>query len=75
MASSADFTFSEGYLGLLSMLGALLGIIYCCMPSLGPVVWKAGEVWSQTGMRLVDYGTMAQRRSGVMSTIWPGGRH
>ena len=32
MVIAADFTYSKGYLGLLSTLGASLGIIFCCAP-------------------------------------------
>ena len=32
MVNSRDFTYSKGYLGLLSTLGASLGIIFCCAP-------------------------------------------
>ncbi|KAL6712919.1 hypothetical protein ACLMJK_009474 [Lecanora helva] len=39
--NSPDFTFSGGYLGLLSEIGALLGIIFCCAPS---VVGKIGQI-------------------------------
>ena len=33
MVDAQDFTYSKGYLGLLSTLGATLGIIFCCAPS------------------------------------------
>lgn len=33
MVNAQDFTYSKGYLGLLSTLGASLGIIFCCVPS------------------------------------------
>ena len=32
LVSSADVTYSKSYLGLLSMLGAFLSIIICCIP-------------------------------------------
>ena len=34
LTTSADFTYSKGYIGLLSVLGALLSIIFCCVPSI-----------------------------------------
>ena len=34
MVNADDFTYSKGYLGLLSALGASLGITFCCAPSL-----------------------------------------
>ena len=33
MVNAQDFTYSKGYLGLLSMLGVSLGIIFCCAPA------------------------------------------
>ncbi len=30
MVNAQDFTYSKGYLGLLSALGASLGIVFCC---------------------------------------------
>ena len=33
MVNADDFTYSKGYLGLLSALGASLGITFCCAPS------------------------------------------
>ena len=38
MANSSDFTYSKGYLGLLSALGALLSVITCCAPCLVPII-------------------------------------
>ena len=35
--NAPDFSFSSGYLGLLSELGCLVGVICCCAPYLGPV--------------------------------------
>lgn len=32
MVNAQDFTYSKGYLGLLSTLGVSLGIIFCCAP-------------------------------------------
>ena len=40
MVNAKDFTYSKGYLGLLSTLGASLGIIFCCAPAL-PVVYHS----------------------------------
>ena len=37
MVISTDFTYSRGYLGLLSVLGVLLSIITCCVPCLAPI--------------------------------------
>lgn len=33
MVNAQDFTYSKGYLGLLSTIGVSLGIIFCCAPS------------------------------------------
>ncbi|SLM37679.1 hypothetical protein LPUS_07602 [Lasallia pustulata] len=32
ITNSSDFTYSKGYIGLLSVLGGLLGVMTCCMP-------------------------------------------
>ena len=37
MVNADDFTYSKGYLGLLSELGASLGITFCCVPYMRPV--------------------------------------
>ena len=44
MINSTDFTFTNGYLGLLSTLGALLGVICCCATSLRPAVNEVREI-------------------------------
>ena len=38
MVNAEDFTYSKGYLGLLSALGASLGITFCCAPVI-PVLY------------------------------------
>jgi hypothetical protein len=45
MANAEDFTYSKGYLGLLSMLGASLGIALCCMPSIFPCARAISRWW------------------------------
>ena len=57
LSNAADFTFSGGYLGLLSALGALFGIISCCVPSLAPVLKRLRQGHAQSGSKIVDYGT------------------
>lgn len=39
MVNAQDFTYSKGYLGLLSALGASLGVILCCA-SVVPFVYR-----------------------------------
>ena len=39
MVNAQDFTYSKGYLGLLSTLGVSLGIIFCCAPVV-PFVYR-----------------------------------
>ena len=34
ITNNSDFTYSKGYIGLLSVLGGLLGVMTCCVPSL-----------------------------------------
>ncbi|KAI0885142.1 uncharacterized protein GGS22DRAFT_139484 [Annulohypoxylon maeteangense] len=36
--NSSDFSYDQGYLGLLSTLGALLGVISCCVLSIRPFI-------------------------------------
>ncbi|MCJ1389190.1 hypothetical protein MMC18_002045 [Xylographa bjoerkii] len=40
MVTSADFTYARGYLGLLSVLGALLSIIACCAPCVAALLTR-----------------------------------
>ncbi|KAL8953265.1 MAG: hypothetical protein Q9222_000870 [Ikaeria aurantiellina] len=56
--TAPDFTFSSGYLGLLSELGALLGIICCCVPSLRAVFIDTSVSRSLTLTTFTD-GSMA----------------
>lgn len=54
MVNSSDFTFSNGYLGLLSELGALLGIICCCVPCVAPIYhWRRRKLSPQTESQAV----------------------
>lgn len=39
MVNAQDFTYSKGYLGLLSTLGVSLEIIFCCAP-VAPVLYR-----------------------------------
>jgi hypothetical protein len=64
MTTSTDFTFSKGYLGLLSVLGCLLSIICCCLPSIVYVLRRLKEVY----MRVYDYRGSA---TGVPSYVGP----
>jgi len=46
MVDAQDFTYSHGYLGLLSLLGATLGIVFCCVPCVLVIYthwWKAAK--------------------------------
>ena len=56
MVSAQDFTYSKSYLGLLSTLGASLGIIFCCAPVV-PWSYQWWRKWSlkrASKTRLVD---------------------
>ena len=62
MVNAQDFTYSKGYLGLLSNLGASLGIIFCCVPA----VSKTYRLWREArertiGHLLVDQETATSR--------------
>ena len=45
MVDAQDFTYSKGYLGLLSTLGATLGIIFSCAPSARTLFLKLREAY------------------------------
>ena len=46
MVNAEDFTYSKGYLGLLSALGASLGITFCCAPTVPTAYhhWRAASL-------------------------------
>jgi hypothetical protein len=48
LATSPDFTYSKSYLGLLSALGSMLGIILCSVPTLSSVI-RARQGANSTG--------------------------
>ena len=47
MVNADDFTYSKGYLGLLSVIGASLGITFCCAPSMPIVYEQCRHAYSQ----------------------------
>ena len=47
MTTSTDFTFSKGYLGLLSVLGCLLSIICCCLPSIAYIFRRLKQMYTR----------------------------
>ena len=47
MVNANDFTYSKGYLGLLSALGASLGITFCCAPSTRIIYDHCRQAYSQ----------------------------
>ena len=47
MVNADDFTYSKGYLGLLSALGASLGITFCCAPIMPAVCRHCRRAYSQ----------------------------
>lgn len=53
MVNAEDFTYSKGYLGLLSMLGASLGIIFCCVPGFYGVYTEIRELLRRHGLNAV----------------------
>lgn len=55
MVNAQDFTYSKGYLGLLSTLGASLGIIFCCVPSVSGLCinsWKKYRARARASMAI-----------------------
>lgn len=53
MVNAEDFTYSKGYLGLLSTLGGSLGIIFCCVPGLYGVYTEIREILRKRGLNAV----------------------
>ncbi|KAK0631125.1 hypothetical protein B0T17DRAFT_241109 [Bombardia bombarda] len=44
--NTLDFTYDRGYIGLLSILGPLVGIICCCVTADGAYLWRQMEQWA-----------------------------
>ena len=74
MVTSADFTYSRGYLALLSILGALLGIITCCAPFVLSVCIRAWRDRSLPRSRIwARWGTLSRHgRRSRQSRRWYG---
>ena len=53
MVNAEDFTYSKGYLGLLSTLGGALGIIFCCVPCFRGVYTEMREMLRKRGLSAV----------------------
>ena len=56
MVNADDFTYSKGYLGLLSALGASLGIIFCCAQSIRVVYHHYRPAFFQRKKMFTLYG-------------------
>ena len=67
MVNAEDFTYSKGYLGLLSMLGASLGIICCCVPGFYRVYTDIRELLRKRSQETPNVVFQAHSRSGRMS--------
>lgn len=48
--NTRDFTYDRGYLGLLSNLGPMLGIITCCASAILPFVRRFQNKHEKTGL-------------------------
>ncbi|OTA92615.1 hypothetical protein M434DRAFT_31634 [Hypoxylon sp. CO27-5] len=64
--NSSDFSYDQGYLGLLSTLGALLGIISCCAPSFAQFY---RQLKASTGQRPIFRLLRSSFKSGLRETI------
>lgn len=53
MVNAEDFTYSKGYLGLLSALGASLGITVCCAPGVSVVYKVLREKFRKRASKIV----------------------
>lgn len=68
MVNAEDFTYSKGYLGLLSTLGALLGIIFCCVPYLRGVYTEMREMLRKRSLQPEEeVGATSQETPNVVS--------
>ena len=56
MVNADDFTYSKGYLGLLSELGASLGITCCCAPFMPSLYRDCRQAYSQRKKMATLYG-------------------
>ena len=74
MVNSTDYTYSKGYLGLLSVLGALLSVITCSAPSLVPLVREVSRLWrrpiSNLTFRRWNQTTAERRSTNTMLCQW-----
>lgn len=59
--NAPDFSFSSGYLGLLSELGCLIGVIFCCVPHLYSLFRKVSEYAPIRWIRNFDWGTLLSK--------------
>ena len=67
MVNAQDFTYSKGYLGLLSALGASLGITFCCAPA-APGVYHQ---WRTTLLERASRLTHVNERSTAVASGIP----
>ena len=66
MVDAQDFTYSKGYLGLLSTLGATLGIIFCCTPSAVGIsleLWRAYLERTSTAVHIDEESAVTGRET------------
>ena len=59
--NAPDFSFSSGYLGLLSELGCLIGVIFCCVPHLQHLFRQVSEYAPIRRIQNFDWGALLSK--------------
>ncbi|KAM0800685.1 hypothetical protein BDR22DRAFT_850123 [Usnea florida] len=67
MVNAQDFIYSKGYLGLLSALGASLGITFCCIPG----IYRGYQRWRKKLLELASRLTHVNERSTAVFSRHP----
>jgi hypothetical protein len=77
MVNAEDFTYSQGYLGLLSNLGASLGIIFCRAPGILAIFTnlrkRPRKAPRSDISNIATYGSNDEENAAILDEIWGGG--
>ena len=72
MVNAQDFTYSKGYVGLLSILGSSLGIIFCCATAVEQIYRQVRETCVKRAPKVSGINSAAVTRG--ESTPWSESR-
>ena len=61
--NAPDFSFSNGYLGLLSELGCLIGVVVCCVPYLRSTFRQISKYAPIRRIRHFDWGSLLSKKA------------